>query len=159
MTNIQPKQQYGKWTVIRQRPYHNMQQMWLCKCECGTQRVLPYSNLYFGKSTQCRWCGYKNRKQISPKIFVEVNGKPMSLKEAARTLEMPERTIRTRYRLGIPVTATNIRGHARSIYLSHNGKTQDMTAWAKQFGISRERVRQRIARGETIDEIARVYGF
>jgi len=158
MTNIQPGQHYGKWTVIKQRPYRNLQQMWLCKCACGTQRVLPYNNLYFSKSTQCKQCGYKNRKQVSPRIFVDINGKSMSIREASIILGKPMNTIRTRLRLGIPLMSPTIKGRHANL-LSHLGKAQTMAGWAKQFGISRERVRQRIARGETISEIAKTYGF
>jgi hypothetical protein len=44
---------FGRWTVIRQSGLKNHQTTWLCKCECGTERVLVRSTLRSGGSKSC----------------------------------------------------------------------------------------------------------
>lgn len=45
---------FGEWTVLRrhQENYRNNSR-WLCRCSCGTVRVLTGTNLRNGKSTSC----------------------------------------------------------------------------------------------------------
>ena len=45
---------YGKWTVMqRVENSKNGQAMWLCKCDCGTEKVVCGSNLRSGASRSC----------------------------------------------------------------------------------------------------------
>ena len=53
---------FGRWTVLAMHPeryrsgrYHCLVR-WLCRCDCGTERVVIGSNLYRGKSTSCGKC-------------------------------------------------------------------------------------------------------
>lgn len=45
---------FGKWTVIN-RAENNKDgaAQWLCKCECGTERIVLGKTLRAGKSTSC----------------------------------------------------------------------------------------------------------
>ena len=159
MTKIQPGQQYGKWTILEKLPYRNMRQMWLCQCECGTRRAITYLNLSRGKTTQCNKCGYKNRKQVQPKVKVRVNGQMMFFRDAAKQLGIKERTIRTRYYKGLPIDAPIHGGGRIGILLTYKGEKLCMADWARKFGVTREAIRQRLERGQKIGKIAKVYGF
>lgn len=46
---------FGKWTVIA---FHSATKVvfWLCRCDCGRERVVQAGNLLGGKSTQCKPC-------------------------------------------------------------------------------------------------------
>jgi len=51
-------QVFGKWTVLSHAgSAKNGQSQWLCRCECGNEKVVSRSNLVSGKSKQCIDCG------------------------------------------------------------------------------------------------------
>lgn len=56
-------QTFGKWLVIDRSEIRNTQRHWLCRCECGVERMVSAKNLLAGISTQC-WdchsCNYKH---------------------------------------------------------------------------------------------------
>ena len=45
----------GRWTVLAPQPQRNSsrQVLWLCRCDCGTERVVLGRNLRDGSSTSC----------------------------------------------------------------------------------------------------------
>ena len=49
---------FGKWTVLERAPSPTggTRRYWLCRCECGTERVIIGSNLTCGSTTRCRIC-------------------------------------------------------------------------------------------------------
>lgn len=82
---------FGKWTVIeraadkiqydKSRPNGKPMAMWLCRCECGTVKVVSGSSLKRGKSLSCGCVSYKpaNYKDLTGQRFgrlvvVEVEG-------------------------------------------------------------------------------------
>lgn len=57
-TKVKPRQRYGKWTVIKSVPlektYANgLRTGWLCRCDCGTERVVTAKSLTSGESHSC----------------------------------------------------------------------------------------------------------
>jgi hypothetical protein len=48
-------QVFNKWTVIEQVP-GNSQAKWLCKCACGTIKIVYSYDLRNGKTKSCRGC-------------------------------------------------------------------------------------------------------
>lgn len=57
-TKIKPGQRYGKWAVIKSVPldktYANgLRTGWLCRCDCGTERVVTAKSLTSGESRSC----------------------------------------------------------------------------------------------------------
>jgi len=44
---------YGRWTVIKQANSRNHSAMWLCHCDCGTERVIKGSSLRSGHTKSC----------------------------------------------------------------------------------------------------------
>ena len=62
-------QKIGEWTIIKEvEPILNNQgkplRAWLCRCSCGTERILRQANLTEGRSTSC---GCSRRKPKSEK--------------------------------------------------------------------------------------------
>lgn len=51
-------EQYGRWTVIERRDCGNVRTVH-CRCECGTDRLVPVNNLISGHT---RSCGCYNRE-------------------------------------------------------------------------------------------------
>ena len=51
---------FGKWDVLKFDHYIKKEgHMYLCKCLCGIEKLIPRDNLRKGKSTGCRQCSYK----------------------------------------------------------------------------------------------------
>lgn len=64
--------QYGRWTVIsRAENNHKNQAQWLCRCGCGTERVVSGINLRAGLSQSC---GCLQRDRASECSINELRG-------------------------------------------------------------------------------------
>lgn len=51
---------FGKWNVIEFTKYTKKEgHLYLCKCECGFERLIPRNNLIRHKTTKCRSCSAK----------------------------------------------------------------------------------------------------
>lgn len=59
-TVLEVGSKYGKWVIIELK--HG--QMYLCKCECGTEKEVWLYNLTSMKSTMCRSCASSVRFQF-----------------------------------------------------------------------------------------------
>lgn len=46
-------QVFGKLTVVSYHSSRNGKAMWLCRCECGREKVVSADNLRRGRSTHC----------------------------------------------------------------------------------------------------------
>jgi len=46
-------QKFGRWTVLRRERTAHGPLGWLCRCDCGSERVLPRSTFTKGKSQSC----------------------------------------------------------------------------------------------------------
>lgn len=46
-------QKFGYWTVLGRAPSKKGNTMWLCRCECGTERAVYRSSLLSGASVRC----------------------------------------------------------------------------------------------------------
>lgn len=55
---IKPGSRFGKWRVLRHAGDARSNQLWRCRCDCGTVSNVQSGNLKNGGSTQCRQCGY-----------------------------------------------------------------------------------------------------
>lgn len=55
---------YGRWIVIKPIKF-GRQAKWLCRCECGTEKIVPAQNLKTGKSKSC---GCFNREAASVRL-------------------------------------------------------------------------------------------
>jgi hypothetical protein len=47
-------ERFGSWLVLRRgRQSKTKNSMWLCRCDCGTERIVQGTNLVWGKSKSC----------------------------------------------------------------------------------------------------------
>ena len=79
------KQKFNKgdrfffWTLVEDRGMSRWRaQQWLCRCDCGTERVMPISRLKAGRSRSCGKCSLAkpaNQKQIGAQTG-KLDGKP-----------------------------------------------------------------------------------
>lgn len=47
-------QRFGKWLIIGRRGSANGRSMWLCRCECGEERIVSGPDLSDGSSQSLR---------------------------------------------------------------------------------------------------------
>lgn len=48
---------FGKWNVLKFESYSKKPgHLYLCRCECGNERLIPRNNLMRSKTKQCRTC-------------------------------------------------------------------------------------------------------
>ena len=58
-------QRFGKWVVIRQaKRDRHYNRRWLCRCDCGRERIVIGSCLRSGKSKGCQSCQVKQQQTI-----------------------------------------------------------------------------------------------
>jgi hypothetical protein len=68
---------FGKWLVLRYlrksvRLANNQitpPRMWLCRCECGTEKAINRGNLVRKLSTQCSDCAHKQSRRPKTKLY------------------------------------------------------------------------------------------
>lgn len=48
-------QKFNRWTALKRMPPIKRQSVWLCKCDCGTEKVIYQQHLISGMSKSC-WC-------------------------------------------------------------------------------------------------------
>lgn len=80
-------QKFGRLTVISQQPTQNERTMWLCRCECGEEKILPCYVLTRGL---VRSCGCL-QKDVARKMKTKHNGKNTRLYNIWR--DMKERCL------------------------------------------------------------------
>lgn len=52
--------QFGLWTVVKLARRNNKREaQWLCRCQCGTERVIPTYDLKHGRTHGCIKCAHK----------------------------------------------------------------------------------------------------
>lgn len=59
-------ERFGKWTVLKLSGKNKNDKLWLCRCECGKERVITQYNLTHGRSSSCIQCANieKNRNKF-----------------------------------------------------------------------------------------------
>lgn len=72
-------QKFGTWTVIERGPNEKGAVMWLCRCDCGTEKYVRGFTLKNGKSTGCRKCIWKTKDH--PRLHKDGSRRYMDGKE------------------------------------------------------------------------------
>ena len=60
---------YGKWVVLKRAENSPRGTRWLCKCDCGTERVVDGGSLRDGKSQSCGCSWRKSAKEMAGQKF------------------------------------------------------------------------------------------
>jgi len=65
---------FGRWEVISKEGFNSCgQTMWLCQCECGTERIVNGSSLRTGRSNSCGCVSEGNKRHgMSGTRFYEI---------------------------------------------------------------------------------------
>lgn len=66
-------QKFGRWTVLERAEKHPKtgSSMWLCRCECGTEKVVSELSLVRGESKSCG-CLHKNSMTSHNKAYTRI---------------------------------------------------------------------------------------
>lgn len=63
---------FEKWTILEEGPKHKAGKQWLCKCECGFERLVLGTRLRFGKSKSCGCDSIKATRKALWKGYGEI---------------------------------------------------------------------------------------
>lgn len=77
------EQKFGKLTVLDDRIYQNDKSLWLCRCDCGTEKYFYQCNLVGGKSLTCG-CSFEDIPQRQPK---DIEGQKFGILTAIECIE------------------------------------------------------------------------
>lgn len=58
---------YGMWVLVKKAASSNGQR-WLCRCDCGVEKILPMKSLIHGDSQRCYFCSRKLLHTLCGKI-------------------------------------------------------------------------------------------
>lgn len=73
-----PGEVYGYWTVIRDAKNASGLNYWLCKCRCGTERIVAPGTLVRGLSVSCR-CSFKTLAKAPDGTVFDFNNRQHKL--------------------------------------------------------------------------------
>lgn len=66
-TTVENGQRFGRWTVIDNIPVvKNTHRYVKCRCDCGTEQLVPSADLLRGKTKSCKHCVALNRRIFIP---------------------------------------------------------------------------------------------
>lgn len=63
---------FGSWHVVSFIKKKGKESYWLCRCDCGKERVQKRSTLTSGNSTQCMSCAQRNRDEFPFFIYSKI---------------------------------------------------------------------------------------
>ncbi len=187
---------FGKWYVIK----YLGRQYWLCRCECGKKAQIYSGNLLQSNTTQCNSCArtkyplLKNNKRLE-----RLHSYWLHMKNRNREIMCPEWANNFNLFVGFAVTGgySNkkrflILKDKKGIYepencewsekikrkkdcygclITYNGRTHNLSNWAKELNISRQALSEWLKRGKTLEQAInrdkskydskyrRIYGF
>lgn len=102
--------------------------------------------------SNCRWTTRRRQaRNRRNNVLVEVNGTSVCVSEAAELTGVTEKSIRMRLRKGN--AGASLFAPSRSRFrkqLTHNGKTQSISKWSRDTGISHNAILRRLSRGWSI---------
>lgn len=156
---------FGKWAVLEKREKRGNSIVYLCRCDCGKEREVLSHNLIYGQSQGCGFgCPLRSKTTPGPtSTYDRALYKLWQYKCSQRSLceawhdsfnafrdgvgERPlnhsiyPKTPGTRIGPDNFVWETNRRGKPRKI-LEINGVSKTAAEWAKELGVTRQRVHQ-----------------
>ena len=79
----------------------NGREMWLCRCDCGNEKVILKSSLLNGYTLSCGCYRNERIKETAEKHFATINGETKSLSEWAEVLNINYYTLAQRVHRGM----------------------------------------------------------
>lgn len=153
-------QMFGRLTVVAPAPCRNGKYQVLCRCECGNECVVRRSHLASGQTASCG-CA-KGRA-----TFVTIDGQTKNLRRWCEELSISYATVRKRLEMGVPpveALTTPSQGLTRdkrrqrhetprnAIHITLNGRTQCISHWCRETGITRAAFKWRVRSGWSIKD-------
>ena len=80
-------QKFGKLTVIKRVENKGIQPCWLCKCECGNEKVIRGSNLKSGTTMSCGCLQSEKMKEQMKELWQDEDFKKMQSKKMKEQLK------------------------------------------------------------------------
>ena len=68
LIDLTPGQTFGRWTVLGKAPTISRNARWLCRCSCGTERIVDSPRLRSGKSQSCGCAPRSRKREVLPPI-------------------------------------------------------------------------------------------
>jgi hypothetical protein len=110
---------FGKWTVLKPVAQGQNGMTWLCRCDCGKEKVVPGRYLRKGVSTSCGCYAKEFQRQRitedpiwvqncrkpttgSTRYVVEKDGKKLTLAEWAEIIDISLPVLINRWNRGVP---------------------------------------------------------
>ena len=164
---------FGGYTKPRGKRTPRMA-LWTCQCECGNVRDYPASNLRGGGSTQCAECG-RTRRSLSnrthgqsrtptytawthAKAADKVCRKWMQFEAFYRDMgDRPDGKCLRRKNTSRRHSPSNSywgdrpKTTPRRLY-TYAGRTMGLSEWARELGISKQALNQRLAAGWSVED-------
>lgn len=118
-------QRYGKWTVIGDVKNHKRHGVHvLCRCDCGTERIICASELMRGKTTMCSDCGRRKTKRDPEEVRTYMA--THSRREGARHFDISYETLdRYMSRYGIKAGKTDVKQPRKAITTARHKPTPE----------------------------------
>jgi len=131
------------------------------KCDCGGEKIVNESNLRAGATKSCGCLLREHRANMVGvalrQTLLEFNGKKQNLTQWASELDLALSTIVQRLKRELPLdvvlTKKKLPRGKKGHLLTFNGKTQNLSAWAREIGVTSELIRQRLANGLPIEQV------
>jgi hypothetical protein len=54
---------FGKWVALEYRGMEGSKRLWLCRCQCGVEKIVTRDNLRSKRTTQCQRCAWTSRRK------------------------------------------------------------------------------------------------
>jgi hypothetical protein len=146
-------ERFGTWTVLRDPGIRGPGLKLFCRCDCGKESWVWYSNLSCGLSTGCNDC--RKIKQFKYIVGTRVGKNKVVARDGSRCKVACTNCGYTRWRRHIFKRATGCPkcmwhpvdryGHQMTVA----GETHNVAGWAQKAGITREAMRLRLLKGES----------
>ena len=106
----------------------------------------------------CHWVTItENMNNRRSSVFFTYNGVEKTLKQFSRQYKIPYKTLWarihiTKWSIGKALTTPLNSVKKNYLKITHNGKTQNLASWAREFGLPWSTLNNRLLRGSSIEE-------
>jgi hypothetical protein len=140
----------GRITLLR-KVKKGKTDRWECACDCGNIFTTYPTYFYRIDVVECMECRgkriYKSRRPVA------LGGRTQSPQEWADELGISVTRFLSRLEEWSEDEILGKKERKRGVLIKYKGVEKNMAQWAKDLGISREGIRQRVCSGWTLDEI------
>jgi len=151
----------GSWTIGKElrRVGKGHQPVYLCRCDCGTEKEVHWTNLCSGRSTRCSECkrkaalkyveGFKDSGAEIVRVVERGRHRTFYVRCACGTIRIRKNAapVSRHCRSCHPGLEPDKYGHLYTLY----GETHNLINWGKKLGVGRWTLQARLNRGWPLD--------